>query len=136
MANIGASLLAPIFDGDALKNAHQLAIVKRQELVQVYRGTVINALSEVERALSLIQSVEERYNLKKVEVEQAQYAFNLSEIRYRAGAEDLMTVIDTQRSLSDAQNQLGQIKLDRLQATVSLYKALGGGWHGIDLNLQ
>jgi outer membrane protein TolC len=39
-----------------------------------------------------------------------------------------MTVIDTQRSLSDAQNQLGQIKLDRLQATVTLYKSLGGGW--------
>ena len=37
-------------------------------------------------------------------------------------------VLDTQRTLSEAQNQLGQIKLQRLQATVSLYKALGGGW--------
>ena len=55
-------------------------------------------------------------------------AFDLSEIRYRIGAEDLMTVLDTQRSLSDAETALGQIKLERLQATVSLYKALGGGW--------
>ena len=39
-----------------------------------------------------------------------------------------MTVLDTQRSLSEVQNELGQIKLKRLKATVSLYKALGGGW--------
>jgi outer membrane protein TolC len=61
-------------------------------------------------------------------MEQARFAFNLSEIRYRIGAEDLMTVLDTQRGLSDARNELGLLKLRRLQATVSLYKALGGGW--------
>jgi outer membrane protein TolC len=44
------------------------------------------------------------------------------------GAEDLMTVLDTQRALSNVQNDMGLLKLKRLQATVSLYKALGGGW--------
>jgi outer membrane protein TolC len=39
-----------------------------------------------------------------------------------------MTVLDTQRALSDVQNDMGKLKLKRLQATVSLYKALGGGW--------
>ena len=128
MANIGASIVAPIFNGGALRNAQALAVEQKTELVQVYRSTVMNALSDVEKSLGAIESAEERYKLKSVEVEQAKYAFDLSKIRYREGAEDLMTVIDTQRSLSDAQNQLGQIKLDRLQATVSLYKALGGGW--------
>jgi len=47
-----------------------------------------------------------------------------------------MTVLDTQRSLSEGQNQLGQIKLLRLQATVSLYKALGGGWKDDLLQMQ
>ena len=128
LANFGASIVAPIFDAGNRKNAQELALEQKKELVQVYRGTVINALSEVEKSLGLIHSSEERYRLKNIEVEQARYAFDLSKIRYREGAEDLMTVIDTQRSLSNAQNQLGQIKLDRLQATVSLYKALGGGW--------
>jgi outer membrane protein, multidrug efflux system len=96
--------------------------------VQLYRFTVINALSEVEKALGQIESLEQQYKLKSTEVEQARVAFNLSEVRYRIGAEDLMTVLDTQRSLSDADTALGLIKLQRLQATVSLYKALGGGW--------
>ena len=128
LANIGLSLTAPIFDGGRLANERELAIAQKQELVQVYRSTVINALSEVEKTLGQIDSLEQRYQLKRTEVEQARVAFNLSEIRYRIGAEDLMTVLDTQRSLSDAETALGQIKLERLQATVSLYKALGGGW--------
>lgn len=128
LANLGASLTAPIFDGGRLKGERDLAIAQKQELVQVYRSTVIGALSEVEQALGAIRTLEERYRLKSQEVDQAQFAFGLSEIRYRVGAEDLMVVLDTQRTLSEAQNQLGQIKLQRLQATVSLYKALGGGW--------
>lgn len=129
LANLGVSLTAPIFDAGRLNSQRDLAVAQKQELVQVYRSTVIGALSEVEQSLGAIRSLEERYRLKSQEVDQAQFAFGLSEIRYRVGAEDLMVVLDTQRTLSEAQNQLGQIKLQRLQATVSLYKALGGGWH-------
>ncbi|MDB5777341.1 MAG: transporter [Herbaspirillum sp.] len=128
LANIGLSLTAPIFNSGLLKNQQELAVAQKQELVQWYRSSVINALSEVEKALSQIESLAQRYKLKSTEVEQARVAFELSEVRYRIGAEDLMTVLDTQRSLSDADTALGQLKLERLQATVSLYKALGGGW--------
>jgi multidrug efflux system outer membrane protein len=128
LANLGLSLTAPIFDGGRLANQRELAIAQQQELVQVYRFTVINALSEVEKALGQIESLEQQYKLKRTEVEQARVAFELSEVRYRIGAEDLMTVLDTQRALSDADTALGQLKLQRLQATVTLYKALGGGW--------
>ncbi|MFJ3058278.1 efflux transporter outer membrane subunit [Herbaspirillum sp. NPDC087042] len=127
-ASLGAGLIAPIFDGGKLRNQRDLAIAQKEELVQVYRQRVITSLSEVEKALGAIRSLEERYRLKVGEVDQARFAFELAEIRYRAGAEDLLVVLDTQRTLSEAQNQLGQIKLQRLQATVSLYKALGGGW--------
>lgn len=128
LANLGASLTAPIFDAGRLSSRRDLAVAQKQELVQVYRSAVVSALSEVEKSLGAIRSLEERYRLKNQEVDQARFAFELSEIRYRSGAEDLMVVLDTQRILSEAQNQLGQIKLQRLQATVSLYKALGGGW--------
>jgi outer membrane protein TolC len=127
-ANVGASLVAPIFDGGRLRTERDLAIEQKQELVQTYRSTVLSALAEVDTVLGQINSLDEQRRLKEVELEQSRLAFNLSEIRYKAGAEDLMTVLDTQRSLSDVQNELGILKLKRLQATVSLYKALGGGW--------
>ena len=128
LANVGASLAGPIFDSGRLKNQRDLAIEYKHELVQVYRSTVLAALSEVDNVLGQIRSLDEQRRLKTSEMEQARFAFNLSEIRYRVGAEDLMTVLDTQRGLSDARNELGLLKLRRLQATVSLYKALGGGW--------
>ena len=58
----------------------------------------------------------------------ARESLRLAEIRYRAGADDLLTVLDAQRTLFAAQDQLAQIQLSRLEAAVSLYKALGGGW--------
>jgi multidrug efflux system outer membrane protein len=127
-ASVGASLVAPIFDGGRLRTERDLAIEQKQELVKAYRSTVLAALAEVDTVLGQIRSFDEQRQLKQVELEQTRLAFNLSEIRYKAGAEDLMTVLDTQRNLSDVQNELGILKLKRLQATVSLYKALGGGW--------
>lgn len=129
LANVGASLVAPIFDAGRLKTERDLAIAQKEELIQAYRSTVIGALSEVDAVLGQIKSLDEQRQLKTLEMEQMRLAFNLSEIRYRVGAEDLMTVLDTQRALSDVQTELGILKLKRLQATVSLYKALGGGWH-------
>jgi outer membrane protein, multidrug efflux system len=131
IANVGASLVAPIFDGGRLKSERDLASAQKQELVQTYRSAVIVALSEVDTVLGQIRSLDEQRQLKTNEMEQMRLAYNLSEIRYRAGAEDLMTVLDTQRALSDVQTELGVLKLKRLQATVSLYKALGGGWQDV-----
>jgi NodT family efflux transporter outer membrane factor (OMF) lipoprotein len=128
LANVSASLVAPIFDGGRLKRERDLAVARKQELVQAYRATVIAALSEVDTALGQIRSLDEQRRLMTAELEQARQAYELAEIRYKAGAEDLMTVLDTQRALSDVQNDIGILKLKRLQATVSLYKALGGGW--------
>jgi NodT family efflux transporter outer membrane factor (OMF) lipoprotein len=128
LANVSASLVAPIFDGGRLKRERDFAIARQQELVEVYRATVMSALSEVDTALGQIRSLDEQRRLKTTELEQAREAYDLAEIRYKAGAEDFMTVLDTQRALSDVQNDMGLLKLKRLQATVSLYKALGGGW--------
>jgi len=65
---------------------------------------------------------------------QAREAQRLAEIRYRAGADDLLTVLDAQRTLFSAQDQLAQIQLNRLQAAASLYKAVGGGWSKADVS--
>jgi multidrug efflux system outer membrane protein len=128
LANVSASLMTPIFDAGRLRQQREMAIARKQELMQVYRATVIGAMAEVSTVLGQIRSLEEQRRLKMTELEETKLAFDLSEVRYRVGAEDLMTVLDTQRALSDVQNELGILKLKRLQATVSLYKALGGGW--------
>ncbi|MFV0278592.1 MAG: TolC family protein, partial [Parahaliea sp.] len=59
---------------------------------------------------------------------QAKTALALAETRYQAGADSLLTLLDAQRTLYGAQDMALQIKRAHLQAIVSLYRALGGGW--------
>ncbi|MNH40890.1 Outer membrane protein OprM precursor [compost metagenome] len=88
----------------------------------------MTSFGEVEKALNSIDGLDRQAAWQRDELEQAQRAFDLAENRYRAGAEDLLSVLEAQRTLFDAQNERVQLRRDRLQASVALYKALGGGW--------
>jgi outer membrane protein TolC len=104
------------------------AKASEQELIATYRGTAINAFSEVETALGGIAHFAEQ-EAYQIELEaQSEQAFNIAQARYREGIADFLSVLDAQRTLYSARDQLGQIRLQRLLAIVALYKAMGGGW--------
>lgn len=125
---IGASLLQPIFDGGRLRAQADVAASRERELVDNYRKAVLAALSDVESALAAGGRTAVQELLQEKVVEQARLALRLAEIRYREGADDLLTALDAQRTLFQAEDQLAQIRLSRLQASVGLFKALGGAW--------
>jgi NodT family efflux transporter outer membrane factor (OMF) lipoprotein len=125
---VGASILMPIFDGGRLQAQADVAASRERELVENYRKTVLAALAEVESALAAAGRMATQEQLQTRVVEQARVAFRLAEIRYREGADDLLTALDAQRALFQAEDQLAQIRLSRLQASVGLFKALGGSW--------
>ena len=58
----------------------------------------------------------------------ARRSLHLAQVRYRQGVDDLLVVLDAQRTQFQAEDQLAQIRLSRLQASLGLFKALGGGW--------
>jgi NodT family efflux transporter outer membrane factor (OMF) lipoprotein len=125
---IGASLLQPIFDGARLRTQVNVAASRERELVENYRKAVLAALADVESALAAGGRMAEQELLQEKVVEQARLALRLAEIRYREGADDLLTALDAQRTLFQAEDQLAQIRLSRLQGSVGLFKALGGAW--------
>jgi NodT family efflux transporter outer membrane factor (OMF) lipoprotein len=126
--SLGASLFQPIFDGGRLRGQVDIAESRERELVEGYRRTVLAALADVENALAAVGRTAEQEALQAQVVEQSRIALRLAEVRYREGADDLLTLLDAQRTLFQAEDQLAQIRLSRLQASVALYKALGGGW--------
>jgi len=125
---IGASLLQPIFDGGRLHAQVDVASSHERELVEAYRKVVLAALADVESALAAGGRTAAQELLQEQVVEQARVALRLAEIRYREGADDLLTVLDAQRTLFQGEDQLAQIRLSRLQASIALFKALGGSW--------
>lgn len=126
--NLGAGLVAPIFNGGRLKAERDKATARQQELLETYRGAIINGFADVEKALNSIRGLDQQRQWQSEELAQAQRAFQIAQSRYQAGAEDLLTVLETQRTLFAAQDDNVQLRRSRLQASIALYKALGGGW--------
>lgn len=126
--SLAASLAQTIFDGGRLRAQVDTARSRQRELVETYRFTVLTALKEVEDALGNAARARELEESQRAILEEAQRSLRLSELRYREGADDLAAVLDAQRTLFQAQDQLAQQRLAQLTAATDLYKALGGGW--------
>lgn len=121
-----------LFDGGQRRNAVAISESRRVALLESYRGSLLTAFQEVGDALdrdSLYELQEQR--LQEILV-RAEETLRLTEVRYREGADDLLTLLESQRNVFDARQQLSQMRLNRLIAAVDLYKALGGGWQRDD----
>ncbi|MDH0370384.1 efflux transporter outer membrane subunit [Comamonas aquatica] len=125
---LAAGLVAPVFDAGRLAAGHERAQARQAELLATYRQTIVQAAGEVQTSLHTLAGVDAQIQAQGQELEQAQRALVLAEVRYRAGAESLLVLLETQRVLYAAQDQSVQLQLERLQGHVALYKALGGGW--------
>lgn len=126
--SVAAGLAAPIFNAGRLAAGHDLAVAQREELLANYRREIVAAFGDVETALNAVSGIDAQRVAQEEELRQAQRALTLAESRYRAGAETSLTLLDAQRTLYAAQDTAAQLRTLRLQASVSLYKALGGGW--------
>ncbi|AJG23744.1 efflux transporter outer membrane subunit [Cupriavidus basilensis] len=126
--SLAAGVLAPIFNAGKLAAGHDLAIAQKQELLADYRRAIVAASGDVEVALNTMAGVNAQRIAQDEELAQARHAFALAQRRYRAGAQTLLSVLDTQRTLYSAEDDAAQLRLAGLQGAVLLYKALGGGW--------
>jgi outer membrane protein, multidrug efflux system len=125
---VATTLTQPIFQGGLLLGQLDLQKGMREELLQDYRKAVISAFTDVERALVAVHQTTRQEALQRQAVAESRRAFELSEERLRAGTIDLTTVLQTEQTLFQQEDTLAQVRFARLQAIVSLFQALGGGW--------
>ena len=125
---LAAGLTQPIFEGGRLEGQYQFTQAFYDELLQDYRKSVISAFQDTEDALVAAQQTAEQERRQQAAVDTAQRAFDIATAQLRAGTITILTVLNTETALFTAQNALLQVKLARLNAIVSLFKALGGGW--------
>ena len=122
------SATQPIFDGGRILGNFELTKAKQDELLQTYRKTVVQSFADVDNALMSIRQTTIKLRLQRDVLAASRRAFELSEQQLRAGTADIVTVLNTQLTLFQAEDALWQAQLARLLAIVSLYQALGGGW--------
>jgi NodT family efflux transporter outer membrane factor (OMF) lipoprotein len=123
-----ASITQSIFEGGELRGEYQKSQARYDELVQLYRKAAVSAFVDVEDALTATSHFAEEESRQQRATAAAQRAYDISLAQLRAGTIDLVTVLTAQNALFSAEDALVTAKLAQLQAEVSLYKALGGGW--------
>lgn len=126
-ASFSVSLLQAVFDGGQREAQVGISESQQRALLADYRGTVLGALGEVDDALGELARAARNETTRQSLRDEAARALRLAEVRYREGAEDLSTLLDTQRSLFTAEDALIQARLARISAAVALIKASGGG---------
>jgi len=123
-----ASLTQTVFDGGKLQSQVQQSEARKKELIAQYVQTVLTSLKEAQDGFGLVASSETRQRLLGETVREAKEAYRIANVKYSAGSQDLLTLLDSQRTQLQAEDNVIQAELARLTATVGLYKALGGGW--------
>jgi len=125
---LGPFISLPVFDAGRNRAGLEGARAAWEESVANYRQQVLVAFSEVEDALSDLHHLTVQAAALQQAAASARDAAELSGKRYRAGLVSYLEVVISERSALFAEQLATQIQGQRLQASVSLIKALGGGW--------
>ncbi len=126
--NIGANLFGPLFDAGKSKRRVELEKARTERLLKQYERTVQQGLREVEDALISIRTRGEELAARQRQLDAARSAAMLSHSRYDGGVTSYLEVLDSERSLFNAELAESVTRREQLIAVVELYKALGGGW--------
>jgi NodT family efflux transporter outer membrane factor (OMF) lipoprotein len=126
--SIGPSALLTIFDAGKRKAVEAQAQAAFDAAGGQYRGTVLRAFQEVEDSLSQLNELAHEAAALKDAVTDTQNALDIAMNLYREGAVSFLEVVTAQTAAQQAQLDELNVRNRRLQATVLLIRALGGGW--------
>ena len=126
------SISLPLFEGGKLRSNLDLAEARRDLAVAGYEKTVQSAFRDVSDALSARKWLADQLDIAKAALAAQTERARLSQLRFDAGASTFLEVLDAQRDLLAAQQQLVQVRRALLSSRVGLYAALGGGTQAVE----
>lgn len=133
MWSVGASAVLPLFEGGLRRAELQRSWAQYAQARDNYRSTVLTAFQEVEDGLALTQHLQEQTQQQTRAVAAAFKAQDLTLQLYIGGLTNYLDVVVAQETALIARTVEVQVQVSRLQAAVTLIRALGGGWSAADL---
>ena len=126
--SVGPAVNWNVFDAGKARAGVEASDSRRERAQIVYEKTVLNALVEVENAMVALSHEQESGKNLQTSVAAGRRALDISKSQYELGLVDFVTVLQTEISLFQSQDQLVQSEQRVSLDTVALFKALGGGW--------
>jgi NodT family efflux transporter outer membrane factor (OMF) lipoprotein len=126
--NLLGSLSAPLINRSAIKAQFKNAQASQIEMMYRYQKTILNAYLEVSNELWSIKNLDKIQTLKSNEVKALVASIDISNDLFKSGRATYFEILMTQRIALQSRIELVTIKRRQYNATVNIYKALGGGW--------
>jgi multidrug efflux system outer membrane protein len=122
------SMLGPIFNWGKNKRRVEIQKETAHQALLMYEQAVLNAFREVDDAIVGVDTYAREVESRERQTAAASNAAMLSRARYDGGQTNYLEVLDTERSMFNAELELAAAKGYLLSSYLYLYKALGGGW--------
>lgn len=125
---IGARLLAPIFQGGALRAQVRIRNLQQEEAVAAYAGAALRALNDVKNAIAAGHTLDLRVRSLGAAFDEQQRALTLTETSLRVGRSDRRALEQQRLAAADARIALLAVRAEQLSQRVNLHLALGGSF--------
>lgn len=129
----GPTVALTVFDGGLRRAGVAQARAAYEASVDNYRQTVLSSLQQVEDNITTLRVLEQRGTIEDAAVKAAREAETLTLNQYKAGTVPYSSVITAQTTRLTAEETALNVLSLRLQASVAMIQALGGGWKASDL---
>ena len=126
--SLAGDIAGPLINKNGIKAEFYNANARQLQALYNYERTILNAYLEVNTQLSNISNLGKSYDLKFKQVDALTKSISISNDLFKAARADYMEVLLTQRDALQAKFELLDTKKQQMTATVSMYRALGGGW--------
>lgn len=121
-------ITVPIFAAGRNRATLKVAEIENRIEIATYEKTIQTAFREVADSLATRATIEDQLAAQTARVAAQERRLELSDLRYKNGADDYLSVLLARQDLYTSQQALIQTRLARLTNLITLYKALGGGW--------
>ena len=126
--NLGASLTAPLFHGGTLWYGRKAAMDAYQQTLADYRQSVLSAFAQVADTLRALEHDAEAVQAEAKALDASEHALKIVKANYEAGVASYLQILVANDQYHQARIAYLQAHAQRLQDTVALFVALGGGW--------
>jgi multidrug efflux system outer membrane protein len=126
--SLAGDLAAPLINRNAIKAEYSSANARQLQALYNYERTILNAYLAVSSQLSKINNLEKSYDLKSQQVAALNRSITVAGDLFKSAKVDYFEVLMTQRDALESNLELIDTKKEQLNATVHVYRELGGGW--------
>jgi NodT family efflux transporter outer membrane factor (OMF) lipoprotein len=126
--SIGPTITWRLLDFGRIRAQIKAANARQEQALATYQKAVLTSFQDVENALVAYANEQTRYSALKASVSANRRALEIATELYSKGPNDFLNVLDSERSVLSAEDQLVDSQRTVAENLVTLYKALGGGW--------